>query len=109
MQRIPEALRGRKVQCVRCGTRYRRFDPSSRARTLALALAALALYAPANIYPVMVMDLMGRHSENAVWTGVVSLCQDGMYFIAGNRVCCEHPDSCVETSRTFLSGPGRRA
>jgi paraquat-inducible protein A len=85
VQRLPEELRGGKVRfkCARCGTSLRRFIPDSRARTLALALAALALYAPANIYPVMVMDLMGRHSENTVWTGVVSLCQDGMYFIGG--------------------------
>jgi paraquat-inducible protein A len=29
----------------------------------------------------MSMDLMGRHSENTVWSGVVGLCQDGQYFI----------------------------
>jgi paraquat-inducible protein A len=83
VQRIPGELLGSNAKCARCGTRLRRFIPDSRSRTLALALAALALYAPANIYPVMIMDLLGRHSENTVWSGVVSLCQDGMYFIAG--------------------------
>jgi paraquat-inducible protein A len=83
VQRIPAELRNRKAKCPRCGNRVRRFIPDSRSRTLALALAALALYAPANIYPVMIMDLVGRHSENTVWSGVVSLCHDGMYFIGG--------------------------
>ncbi len=72
VQRISERLRQDKVGCARCGTRLRRFIPDSRARTLALALAALALYAPANIYPVMVMDLMGRQQRKH---GVVRRCE----------------------------------
>ena len=39
-------------------------------------------YAPANLYPVLIMDYMGRHSENTVWGGVVRLYQDGMWFVA---------------------------
>lgn len=83
VQRLPAELRRRPAGCARCGKRIYRYAPGSRARTAALALAALALYAPANLYPVITMDLMGRHSENTVWSGVTSLCRDGMYFIGG--------------------------
>ena len=37
---------------------------------------------PANIYPVMMMDYAGRHSENTIWDGVIKLYQDGSWFIA---------------------------
>lgn len=81
VQWVPADLRQHGARCWRCGTRLDRCRSGSRVRTLTLALAALALYAPANLYPVMSMDLMGRHSENTVWSGVVNLCQDGQYFI----------------------------
>jgi paraquat-inducible protein A len=47
-----------------------------------LALAALCLYVPANIYPIIVMEYMGRHTENTVWGGVRALYQDRMWYIA---------------------------
>jgi paraquat-inducible protein A len=59
-----------------------RFHPNSRARTAALSLAALFLYVPANMYPILMMEKVGRHSENTVWSGVVSLYRDGMWFVA---------------------------
>jgi paraquat-inducible protein A len=83
VQRLPFELRARPAMCARCGREVYRYSPGSRSRTGAFALAALALYAPANIYPVISMDLMGRHSENTVWSGVVSLWTDGMYGIGG--------------------------
>ena len=81
VQWVPADLSRQGAKCRRCGTLLDRYKAGSRVRTLALALAALALYAPANLYPVMSMDIMGQHSENTVWSGVVSLCQDGQYFI----------------------------
>ncbi len=83
VQQLPAGLSSAAAKCARCGFRIDRFIPGSRAWTLAFAVAALALYAPANLYPIMTMDLLGRHSENTVWSGVVSLWRDRMYFIAG--------------------------
>ena len=54
----------------------------SRALTAALSLAALFLYVPANIYPVMSMHYLGRETENTVWAGVQALWQDGMWGVA---------------------------
>ncbi len=71
-----------RVQCARCDSVLQQHHPNSRARTAALALAALCLYVPANIYPIMVMEYMGRHTENTVWGGVKALYQDRMWYVA---------------------------
>jgi len=70
-----------RAQCARCDSVLQR-HPDSRARTGALALAALCLYVPANIYPIMIMEYMGRHTENTVWGGVKALYQDRMWYVA---------------------------
>jgi len=49
-------------------------------RTLALVLSALALYIPANLYPVMTMQYMGLYSDSTIWDGVKSLYQTNMWF-----------------------------
>jgi paraquat-inducible protein A len=70
------------LKCARCDSTIQRHHPDSRARTAALALAALCLYVPANMYPIMVMEYMGRHTENTVWGGVKALFQDHMWYVA---------------------------
>ncbi|MFL6563772.1 MAG: paraquat-inducible protein A [Burkholderiales bacterium] len=50
--------------------------------TAALAVAALILYLPANIYPILRMHFYGAYSESTVWDGVVSLAQSKQYFVA---------------------------
>ena len=50
--------------------------------TAALALAALILYVPANIYPVLKMYMYGAYSENTVWEGIVALMQNDEWLVA---------------------------
>jgi paraquat-inducible protein A len=83
IQILPHGIEQSQMECARCGAGLHRLIPGSRSRTLALALSAVALYPAANLFPVMSMDIMGQHSENTVWSGVVSLCRDQMYFIGG--------------------------
>jgi paraquat-inducible protein A len=45
--------------------------------TAAFALAALILYVPANILPILHLDMYGAESENTVWEGVKLLWKDG--------------------------------
>ena len=71
-----------RAQCTRCDSVLQTHRPNSRARTTALTLAALCLYVPANIYPIIVMEYMGRHTENTVWGGVKALYQDHMWYVA---------------------------
>ena len=71
-----------QAECARCGDVLARVSAASRTRTAAFALAALFLYVPANIYPIMIMEYMGRHTENTIWGGVKLLYQEGMWYVA---------------------------
>jgi paraquat-inducible protein A len=82
LQRIENVPRRYEARCARCDTVLERHQPDSRQNTAALSLAALFLYVPANIYPILNMEYLGRHTENTVWQGVVKLYQDGMWHIA---------------------------
>ena len=74
--------RGQRAECPRCGSTVREAPHGSLQLTAALALAALILYIPANIYPILRMHFYGAYSESTVWDGVVSLAQSGQYFVA---------------------------
>jgi paraquat-inducible protein A len=69
------------AECSRCESTLAKAKPDSLRRTAALSLAALLFYVPANIYPVLRMDLYGVHTENTVWDGCVRLFQDGEWFV----------------------------
>lgn len=73
---------GARAQCPRCGSKVSERKPDSLQRTAALSLAALVLYVPANIYPILRMELYGAYSESTVWDGCARLFQDGMWFVA---------------------------
>ncbi len=69
-----EALEPETVaECCRCGSVIGERKPGSLGRTAAFSLAALVFYAPANLYPILRMQLHGAYSESTVWDGGVSL------------------------------------
>lgn len=70
------------AECSRCGTRLDRRIPHSLARTAAFSLSALLLYAPANLLPILRMEIHGQVSTNTVWEGVKALYKDRDYTIA---------------------------
>lgn len=86
-QRVGEIPRHHHARCARCGSVLQKNRVNSRARTAALALAALFLYVPANLYPIMIMEYMGRHTENTVWGGVKTLAREHMIFVAAIVFC----------------------
>ena len=61
--------------------------PQSRERTLAFSLAALLLYFPANLYPIITAEYHGLHSETTIIQGIRSLFEHQQYFI-GSLVFC---------------------
>jgi paraquat-inducible protein A len=73
---------GTRAVCPRCASKVLDRKPNSLHRTGAFALAALLLYIPANIYPILRMEFYGAYSESTVWDGCVKLFQDGMWFVA---------------------------
>jgi paraquat-inducible protein A len=71
-----------RADCPRCGCKLSQRKIDSLNRTAALSLAALVLYVPANIYPILRMDYYGAYSESTVWDGCIRLFQDRMWFVA---------------------------
>lgn len=78
---------GAVARCARCRFRlfYRR--PNSRVRTLTFSLAALILYIPSNLYPLITADYYGQHSETTVFQGIKSLFLHRQYFIGALVFC----------------------
>jgi len=81
-QHVEELAPGQSAECIRCGSTIVSRPATGPEATLALTIAALVLYVPANIYPILTMNMYGMYSENTVWDGVVGLMQYGQYFVA---------------------------
>jgi paraquat-inducible protein A len=69
-------------RCTRCGARVRHRKPDSIARTWALVLAATILYVPANYFPVMRIEILGKAESDTIFSGVMELANAGMWEIA---------------------------
>jgi paraquat-inducible protein A len=73
---------GQRAECPRCAATVTEAPHGSLRLTAAFAIAALILYVPANIYPILRMHFYGAYSESTVWDGVVSLAQTQQYLVA---------------------------
>src|SRR5262252_7020157 len=83
VQRVDPLQPGAVAECFRCGSFLTaRRGLGSVHVTAALSLAALMLYVPANIYPILSMTLYGTYSDNTIWDGVVSLARHDQWVIA---------------------------
>jgi paraquat-inducible protein A len=71
-----------RSRCPRCGSRLLRRKTFSITRSWAFLGAAIALYVPANIFPVMTVIRFGRGEPNTLLSGVIELIQDNMYPLA---------------------------
>lgn len=68
--------------CDRCGVKFPIRKPNSIQRTLAWSFAALAMFFPANIYPMMVIFSLGSGDKSTILEGVSLFLQMGMYPVA---------------------------
>jgi len=83
VQRLEPLPKGAAAECFRCGTFLGvRKSSASLHVTAALSLAALVLYVPANMYPILRMTMYGRTSESTIWDGVVSLMRHDQWIVA---------------------------
>ncbi|TVT62315.1 MAG: paraquat-inducible protein A [Pseudomonas sp.] len=78
----PELSLGQVAECPRCGCELFRLRHRIVGPGLALVLAALLLYFPANFLPIMRLNLLGRVTDDTVWSGVLSLYSSGMQGVA---------------------------
>ena len=81
-QRVEPLAPGNAAECIRCGSVIASRPFGGLEVTAALTIAALVLYIPANIYPILSMSVYGTYTENTVWDGVVSLMGHDEYFVA---------------------------
>jgi paraquat-inducible protein A len=70
------------LRCTRCGSRLHLRKPNSLARTWALLLAALVLYLPANLLPVMHTSSLFGAQKDTIMSGVVYLWTSGSWPLA---------------------------
>ena len=81
-------------QCSRCWSILHIRKPYSISRTWALLIAALILYLPANLLPVMYTDMFGNGRESTILRGVIDFGRGGSWditlliFIASVAVPC---------------------
>jgi paraquat-inducible protein A len=82
VQRIPEVPDGASVLCPRCDKELWRHRVDSFNRTLALTLAALALYIIANAVPMLGLNAVGREAFTTVIGGAQQLWHDGQQLVS---------------------------
>ncbi|KGI77775.1 paraquat-inducible protein A [Oleiagrimonas soli] len=70
------------ICCSRCGARLHRRKPDSLARTWALLLAAMILYIPANLLPIMRTGSLFGSESNTILSGVAELWRAGSWDLA---------------------------
>ena len=87
LQRARHIPFGYSARCSRCGAVLYKRKPNSVNRTLALVIAGIILYIPANIYPIMTFTYFGQSQTNTIWSGVKVLYSDGMWPIATLVFC----------------------
>lgn len=82
VQRMAAPAANTAVECCRCGQAIARHKGGSLAHAAAFSLAALILYLPANLYPILRMRFYGAYSESTIWDGCVTLFQQGEWLVA---------------------------
>ena len=72
----------REGHCPRCNTRMHTRIPDSLQKTTALIVAAIILYIPANIYPIMRYEELATVYNDTIWSGVLELISNDLWLIA---------------------------
>ena len=87
VQQVDEVPKNSAAKCARCDFKLFHRLAHSRDRTIAFSLAALILYFPANLYPLITADYQGQHTQTTVFQGIKALFAHEQYFIAGLVFC----------------------
>jgi len=80
VSRCPAVCAG--VRCPRCGALLHRRIPRSLSRTWAFLVAAVMLYLPANLLPIMHVTSLGQQRSDTIVSGVEYLLAHGMWPLA---------------------------
>ena len=76
-------LKPREVsRCARCGTELYRHAGDQQRRILPLTVASLIMFAIANLFPIVEIELQGLRSQTTLAGAVLVLSQEGMSVVA---------------------------
>lgn len=70
------------LHCPRCGSRLISSHPNGIERSLALALAGLILLLPANLFPVLRLEVLGREQQQTIFSSAMALYEDQLPLVA---------------------------
>lgn len=70
------------ARCPRCGTELDRHNGDQRRRILPLTVASLVMFAIANGFPIVEIELQGLRSQTTLAGAVLALGQEGMSLVA---------------------------
>ena len=79
---LPSERDKTEMTCYVCGSVIHSRIPQSLSKTWALVIAALILYIPANVLPIMTVVMWGDGRPDNIMSGVVSLLQADMWPLA---------------------------
>lgn len=82
LQREAVLPRGGIARCRRCGAELYRSHPDSLDRTLAVTLAAVMLFAIANAYPIVGLEVQGNRTAASLFGAVRALWDQGAEAVA---------------------------
>lgn len=82
MVHIPPLHEREEARCPRCGHLLERYFPISVQTLLALVITGLLLYFPANLYPVITLELLGQENSSSILDGIVSLWDSQLEVVA---------------------------
>lgn len=78
----PEISGNQVVHCPRCGSRLISSHPNSVERCLALAIAGLILLLPANLFPVLTLEVLGRSQQQTIFSSAMALYEDNLPLVS---------------------------
>lgn len=78
----PVVLRSQTAHCPRCGSRLLNCRHNSIERSLALALAGLILLFPANLFPILSLQILGLHQQQTIFSSAMGLYGDDLGIVA---------------------------
>lgn len=70
------------ITCPRCNRNLREYHPDGLIKTLSWVITGLLLFLPANIFPVLVMEILDQKEHCTIWDGVQALYMDDLQGVA---------------------------
>lgn len=70
------------ARCRRCGTLFYRNPPRMLEQALALSVTGLILFILANLFPLLALELSGRHEELTLIQGTLVFVDQGQWMLA---------------------------